>query len=161
MKKAIVILIAGSLLLPGCKFINEKILKKGKKVEAVTQQYEKELKQKDDVYQKELRDIKMASQAKIDSIINYYENELSSKGGKYTSAGSGMYYLVVGSFKTPAYAEKYSKKVADMGYNSQILTMGHWNFVSAESYTNWKEAVAGLDIVRSGVAVDSWILVGK
>jgi len=161
MKKAIVLLIITVLILPGCKFINEKILKKGEDLELVTEQLKKEMEEKEADYQKELREIMQVSQAKIDSIINYYENELASKGGTYGSVGAGTYYLVVGSFKTPEYAENFSAKVSELGYATEILSIGNWNFVSAESYNNWREAVEGLEIVRSGVSVDSWILVGK
>jgi len=161
MKKAIVLLIITVLILPGCKFINEKILKKGEDLELVTEQLKKDMETNEADHQKELREIKQISQAKIDSIINYYESELASKGGSYGSVGAGSYYLIVGSFKTPEYAENYSAKVSEMGYSSEILTIGHWNFVSAESYNNWRDAVEGLEIVRSSVSVDSWILVGK
>ncbi len=161
MKKTIVLLIITVLILPGCKFINEKILKKGEDLELVTEQLKKEMEQKEADYQKELREIMQISQAKIDSIINYYENELASKGGTYGSVGAGTYYLVVGSFKTPEFAERYNAKVSEMGYTSEILTIRHWNFVTAESYNNWRDAVEGLGIVRSGVSKDAWILVGK
>lgn len=161
MKKTIVLLIITVLILPGCKFINEKILKKGEDLELVTEQLKKDMEQKEAVYQKELREIKQISQAKIDSIINYYESELAGKGGKFSSVGAGTYYLIVGSFKTPEYAEKYNVKISEMGYTSEILTMGHWNFVSAESYGSWRNALEGLAIVRSSVSVDAWILVGN
>jgi cell division protein FtsN len=68
---------------------------------------------------------------------------------------------VVGSFKTPEYAETYADKISKMGYTSEIVTYGQWNFVSAESYTNLREALAGLEIVRTGVTPGSWIFVGK
>jgi hypothetical protein len=161
MKKAIGLLIITALILPGCKFINEKILKKGEDLEVVTEQLKKDLEQMEADHEKELREIKQISQAKIDSIINYYENELASRGPTYGTVGAGTYYLVAGSFKTPEYAEDYNKKINEMGYSSLIVQMGHWNFVTAETYTSWREAVEGLEIVRSSISPDAWILVGR
>ena len=162
MKKILFLLIIGSLAFSGCKFINEKILKKGSDtLEVYIYNLEQQLANKDAEFQGSLAQLQRESQARIDSIIQYYENELSSKGGKYTSAASGTYYLIVGSFQTPDYATNYSAKVADMGYQTEVVTVGHWNLVSAESYTNLREALDGLNIVRANVAVESWIYVAR
>lgn len=162
MKKVLFILIIGSFAFSGCKFINEKILKKGSDtLEVYVYNLEQKLASLEAVHQSSLVELQRESQARVDSIIQYYEDELASKGGKYTSAASGTYYLIVGSFKTPAYADEYSAKVADMGYKTEIVTVGHWNLVSAESYTNLRGALDGLNIVRSGVAINSWIYVAR
>ena len=162
MKKVLFFLIIGSFAFSGCKFINEKVLKKGSDtLEVYIYNLEQKLAAHDAELQGSLAQLQRESQARIDSIIQYYENELSSKGRKYTSTTSGTYYLIVGSFKTPAYAENYSVKVADMGYKTEIVTVGHWNLVSAESYTKLREALDGLNIVRSNIAVDSWIYVAR
>ena len=155
-------LIIGSFAFSGCKFINEKILKKGSDtLEVYIYNLEQKLATQESDFQGSLAHLQRESQARIDSIIQYYENELSSKGGKYTSAESGTYYLIVGSFMTPAYAEDYSAKIAEMGYNTEIVTVGHWNLVAAESYNRLREALDGLNIVRSSVAVNSWIYAAK
>jgi len=119
MKKAIILLIVTVLILPGCKFINEKILKKGEDLEMVTEQLKKDLEQAEADHQKELREIKQISQAKIDSIINYYENELASKKPSFGSVGIGTYYLIVGSFKTPEYADNYAFHIMYLDPSSQ------------------------------------------
>ena len=160
MKRIFLLMIISAFLLPGCKFLNEKVFKKRSQAEAYTQKLEQELEQKDAQFEMELAKIKQISQAKIDSIINYYENALT-KGPKRGTFGAGTYYLVVGSFNTPEYAEDYADKISKMGYTSEIVTYGQWNFVSAESYTNLKEALAGLNVVRSGITPESWIFVGK
>jgi len=162
MKKVLFFLIIGSFAFSGCKFINDKVLKKGSDtLEVYIYNLEQKVANQDAELQGSLAQLQRESQARIDSIIQYYENELSSKGGKYSSTISGTYYLIVGSFKTPAYAENYSVKVADMGYKTEIVTVGHWNLVSAESYTKLREALDGLNIVRSNIAVDSWIYVAR
>ncbi len=162
MKKVLFLLIIGSFAFSGCKFINEKILKKGSDtLEVYAYNLEQKLAQQDAEYQGSLAQLQRESQARIDSIIQYYEKELSSKGGKFSSAAAGTYYLIVGSFKTPAYATAYSAKVADMGYQTEIVKVGYWNLVAAESYKNLREALNGLNIVRSNVAVGSWIYVAR
>ena len=162
MKKVLFFLIIGSFTFSGCKFINEKILKKGSDtLEVYIYNLEQQLRNKDAEIQGSLAQMQRESQARIDSIIQYYETEIASKGGKFTSAASGTYYLVVGSFKTPAYAENYSSKVAGMGYKSEVVQVGYWNLVAAESYSNLREALDGLEIVRSSVAINSWIYVAR
>jgi len=161
MKKILILITISALLLPGCKFMNEKVFKKRTAAKEYTAKLEQELAQKYAQFEMELSEIKQISQAKIDSIINYYENELANKGPKRGSIGIGTFYLVVGSFKTPAYATEYADKISKMGYTPEIVTFGSWNFVSAESYTSLKEALAGLEVVRTGITPGSWIFVGK
>jgi hypothetical protein len=162
MKKVLLLMIAASLMLPGCKFINEKILKKGKaNLEEKVTTLEQQLADKEAEYEVSLTQLQRESQAMIDSIIRYYENELSGKGKKYSPAAAGTYYLIVGSFKTPSYAENYSAKIAGMGYRTQIVKAGYWTLVAAESYSNLREALKGLEIVRTNVVVTSWIYVKR
>jgi hypothetical protein len=162
MRQFIVLLLAAALIIPGCNFINEKILKKeADTLLTYVNALENELELAERKHSDELRKIQMESQARLDSIIQYYENELSSKGGKYGSAASGTYYLVVGCFQTPKYAESYSAKVNGMGYKSQIIPVGSWNFVAAETYTSWREALDGLNLVRDGVTPNAWIYVAR
>jgi hypothetical protein len=159
-KIPILFLIMILTFLPGCKFINTKILKKGRDtLEVYAANLEKELADIETEHFYELEKYKMESQAKIDSIIQYYENALASKGLKRTGAVPGTYYLIVGSFKTPKYAEDFTSRVREMGYQAQIIKKDTWNFVSAESYSSWREALKGLDLVRTNISADSWIYV--
>jgi beta-glucosidase/6-phospho-beta-glucosidase/beta-galactosidase len=70
--------------------LNKKVFKKRSQAEAYTQKLEQELEAKDAQYEMELAEIKHISQAKIDSIINYYVNELT-KGSKRGAAGAGTF----------------------------------------------------------------------
>jgi len=155
-------MIVGSFAFSGCKFINEKILKKtSDTLEVYVFNLEQKLAGQEAEYQSSLAQIQRESQAMIDSIIMYYESELTSKGRKISPAATGTFYLIVGSFKTPSYAQNYSAKIADMGYRSQILKVGYWNFVAAESHTNLRTALSGLDKVRSDIVATSWIYVAR
>jgi cell division protein FtsN len=162
MKKVLLLMIIASFALSGCKFINEKILKKGKgNLEEKVTTLEQKLADKEAEYEVTLAQLQRESQAMIDSVVMYYENELSGKGKKYSPASTGTYYLIVGSFKTPSYAENYSAKIAGMGYRTQIVKVGYWNLVAAESYSNLREALKQLDIVREKVVFTSWIYVKR
>jgi hypothetical protein len=162
MRNILILLMVSGILLPGCKFINNKILKKGSDtLEVYTANLEKELADVETQHFYELEKLKLESQTKIDSIIQYYENQLSGKGKKYAGAATGTYYLIVGSFKTPRYADDYSVKVKEMGYNTQIVQAGTWNLVSAETYSSVREAIKGLDLVRTNVTVNAWIYVAR
>ena len=48
-----------------------------------------------------------------------------------------------------------------MGYKSQIVRVGHWNLVSAESYSDLREALKGLEIIRENLVFTSWIYVQR
>jgi hypothetical protein len=161
MKKVLFILIIGSFSLSGCKFINEKILGKGGSdtLDVYIYNLEQQLASQEAEYQFSLAQLQRESQARIDSIIQFYESELSGRGGKRVSAAAGTYYLIAGSFQTPEYASNYTAKVADMGYNAEIVTVGHWNLVSAESYTSLRQALDGLEVVRSRISPNAWIYV--
>jgi len=162
MRSIIVLLLAAALLMPGCKFINEKILnKEADTLLTYINTLENELALAEIKHADELRTIQMKSQARLDSIRTFYENELLSKGGKYGDIAKGTYYVVAGSFQTPRYAESYSAKISQEGYDSQIVTVGSWNFVAAETYTSWREALSGLNEVRDGLSENAWIYIPR
>jgi hypothetical protein len=162
MKKIGFVLILALVTFSGCKFINEKILgKETDTLEIYTANLQRELAGIESEHFYELEKIKMESQSKIDSIINYYESQLSGKGRRYTGAATGAYYVITGSFKTPKYAEDWSAKVTAMGYRTEIVQMGSWNLVSAGTYTSLREASNNLEKFKLSVAPDSWIYVSR
>ena len=158
MKKVLFFLIIGSLSFSGCKFINEKILKKGSDtLEAYIYNLEQKVANQDSELQSSLAQLQRQSQAKIDSIIKYYEAEIAS--GKPRPASTGTYYLIVGSFKTPDYATNFSAKIGGLGYKTQIISMGYWNLVSAAAQTKIRSALEELESLRENVSYDAWIYV--
>ncbi len=151
-------MIIGSLSFSGCKFINEKILKKGSDtLEVYIYNLEQKVANQDAELQASLAQLQRESQSRIDSIIKYYEAEIAS--GKPKPAATGTYYLIVGSFKTSDYATNYSAKIGGLGYKTQIITMGYWNLVSAAAHTNIRSALEELDNLRDNVTFDAWIYV--
>jgi hypothetical protein len=162
MKKIAFILILALVAFSGCKFINEKILgKESDTLNIYAANLERELAGIESEHFYELEKVKMESQSKIDSIINYYESQLSGKGRRLTAPDAGTFYIITGSFKTPAYAEDWSAKVTAMGYRTEIIQMGYWNLVSTGSFTSLREASNNLEKNRLSVASDSWIYVSR
>ncbi len=158
MKKVLFFLIIGSLSFSGCKFINEKILKKGNDtLEVYIYNLEQKVANQDAELQTSLAQLQRASQSKIDSIIKYYEAEIAS--GKPKPVATGTYYLIVGSFKTPDYATNFSAKISGLGYKTQIITMGYWNLVSAASHSTIRAAIEQLENLRDNVSYDAWIYI--
>ena len=162
MKKIAYILILTLVPFSGCKFVNERILgREADTLETYTANLEKQLAGIQSEHFYELEKIKMESQAKIDSIINYYESQLSGNGRRYTGAATGAFYIIVGSFKTPGYANAWSAKVTSMGYPSEIVPIRSWNLVSTGSYTSLRQASTDLKKFQTAIAPDSWIYVAR
>jgi len=162
MKKIAYVLTLALVTFSGCKFVNERILgREADTLEIYTANLERELAGIESEHFYDLEKIKMESQSKIDSIINYYESQLTGKGRRYTAASAGAYYIIVGSFKTPGYADDWSSKVTAMGYRTEIVPMRSWNLVSAGSYSSLREASNNLEKFSVAVAPDSWIYVAR
>jgi hypothetical protein len=162
MKKILTVLILVLITFSGCKFVNERILGKGSDtLDIYAANLERELAGIESEHFYELEKIKMESQAKIDSIIYYYESQISGKGRKYSGAAAGTFYIITGSFKTPKYADDWSAKVTGMGYRSEIVQMGYWNLVASGTYSSLREAINNLDKIRTAVTPDSWIYVSR
>jgi hypothetical protein len=162
MKKIAYILILALVTFSGCKFVNERILgREADTLETYAANLEQQLAGIESEHFYELEKVKMESQAKIDSIINYYESQLSGKTRRYTGVASGAYYIIVGSFKTPGYADAWSVKVTAMGYPTEIVPMRSWNLVSTGSYTSLRQASRDLEKFRTAIAPDSWIYVAR
>jgi hypothetical protein len=162
MKKILFLLLISMIAFSGCKFVGNRASKKASDtLEAYAYNLEQKLAAQEQVHQIRLDQLKQESQARIDSIKSFYESGGASRGGIYGSAASGNFYLIVGSFKTPAYAASWSDKVSDMGYQTEIVKVSDWNLVSAESSTSLGKVLDGLDAARSNVTPGAWIYVAR
>jgi hypothetical protein len=85
---------------------------------------------------------------------------ISQTGYGYTS---DSYYMVVGSFLSEQLANKYAKKIQEMGYQPQIIYSNSLGFyrVSAKSYTDFKLAVNDINNFRDNVTPRAWVHVKK
>ena len=156
------LLLISTITFPGCKFIGGKSVKSERdSLRAYAYTLEQKMANQDQDHQASLDQIKQESQAMIDSIISIYENKAASGKGNYTTAATGKYYLIVGSFKTSSYASNWSVKISNMGYPAEIVKVSYWNLVSAGSSTNLRSALNELSSIRSDVTGNAWIFVAR
>ena len=156
------LLCISTIAFSGCKFIGGKSVKSERdslRVYAFT--LEQKIANQEQNHKATLDQLKRESQAQIDSIILTYESETASGKGKYSAAASGKYYVIVGSFKTPSYASHWSSRVANKGYQTEIVQVSYWNLVSAESGTNLKSVLNELSSIRSNVSSSAWVYVAR
>jgi cell division protein FtsN len=162
MRKMLFLLFISTIAFSGCKFIGGKSVKSERdslRVYAFT--LEQKIANQEQNHKATLDQLKRESQATIDSIIMLYESEDATGKGNYSAAASGNYYVIVGSFKTPSYASNWSGRVADKGYQTEIVQVSHWNLVSAKSGTNLKSVLNELSSIRSNITSNAWVYVGR
>lgn len=71
---------------------------------------------------------------------------------------SERYHLIVGAFKTPAYAEDYHKKMRDNGHDSRIIMSdNNYHLVTLESFDNYRAAVDKWREARESGEHEIWI----
>jgi hypothetical protein len=162
MKKMLFLLFLGTLAFSGCKFIGGKSVKNERdSLRVYAYNLEQKIASQEQEHEASLELLKRESQAMIDSIINIYENKAGSGGGSFGTAATGNYYVIVGAFQTASYASNWSARVADMGYQTEIVQVSHWNLVSAGSSSNLRSALNELSSVRSDVTPEAWVYVGR
>ncbi|KPL25825.1 MAG: hypothetical protein AMS23_04335 [Bacteroides sp. SM1_62] len=162
MKKMLFLLLISTIAFSGCKFIGGKSVKSERdSLRAYAYTLEQKMAAQEQEHQASLDQLKRESQVMIDSIISIYENKAAPGAGNFGSAASGNYYVIVGAFKTPAYASNWSSRVADMGYQTEIVKVSYWNLVSAGSSTNLRSALNELSAIRSDVTSNAWVLVSR
>ncbi len=67
-------------------------------------------------------------------------------------------HLIVGAFKNSSYAEEYSARIKEQGYDGTIM-QGPYSFslVSAGSYESLQAALNDLEQVRQNVVETAWV----
>lgn len=80
-----------------------------------------------------------------------------------TGYGNDRFYMVVGSFLSEQLAQKYAKKMLDMGYQPQVIYSSSLGFyrVSAQSYDDYTVAVNDIANFRNNVTPRAWVHVKK
>ncbi len=162
MKKMLFLLLISTIAFSGCKFIGGKSVKSERdSLRAYAYTLEQKIANQEQDNQASLNQLKNESQAMIDSIISIYDSKAASGKGSYSTAASGNYYVIVGSFKTSSYASNWSARVADMGYQTEIVKVSYWNLVSAGSSTNLRSTLNELSSIRSDVTSNAWVFVAR
>ncbi len=77
-------------------------------------------------------------------------------------SAKGMFYVIAGSFKTPQYAEDYSKKMKEMGGEGAIVSGPYdFNLVSFSSHASLREALNAMETTRTNIASEAWVYINK
>lgn len=72
--------------------------------------------------------------------------------------GTDKYYMIVGSFQSENFANRYAEKIRQMGYTSQVLQSSDGYFrVSAKSYSNYRTGVNEIEDFRNSVTANAWL----
>lgn len=76
---------------------------------------------------------------------------------------SDKFYMVVGSFLSEQLAQKYAKKMLEMGYQPQVIYSSSLGFyrVSAQSYNDYTLAINDISNFRNNVTPRAWVHVKK
>jgi hypothetical protein len=76
---------------------------------------------------------------------------------------NSKFSIIVGSFKTPAYAQKMAEEFSKKGYKPTIIKMDGSTFelVAAEAHPTMGKAFASLKEFQKSVEPDAWLYVKK
>jgi cell division protein FtsN len=141
-------------LLTGCDFVR-KINPFSKKAD----QLELYQKQQDSIrlaeeYRLQQEETRLA-QARADSIR---QAELDA----IMAAKVKPYHLVVGAFKTPAYAKSFHEKILSEGHQSEIIIAENdFHLVTIRSTDDYRAAVNEWNAIRRGEYFDVWLYVQR
>jgi cell division protein FtsN len=143
MKKILVLLLVSLFVAPGCKYFS----KGSADLEKKNAQLQSALANEKVLHTKDLEQLKMESQQKLDSLqANCLE-------------ASNRYNIIVGAFKVPANADGYLQQMSSKGYTAKIVAAGSFQMVSVGSFGTLREALGQLGNFRDAVTRDAWIYV--
>ncbi len=79
----------------------------------------------------------------------------------YTNQNNN-YFMIVGSFQNQNFAQLYSEKIQQMGYQSQIIEASNGFYrVSAKSYANFQQGINEIDDFRASITPGAWLHVKR
>ena len=153
---SLIIAVSGLMILSSCKD-GVSFLGGGKEAKAKIAMLEQE----NADLKKQLQDCKDIQNAEIMSIRSDYEKKLADLQLKLeagTASEYNGYYVVVGSFKNQKYAQDYSAKVKQMGYEGNIVAgPNNFNLVTYGSYKTLKSSLEPMRKARQSVSSEAWI----
>jgi hypothetical protein len=156
MKKAIVYIILLIIFSSGCKYFEKKrLFSKGvdTMLNYVAEMEENELEDTTDFYTG-LGDIETESEISTDSLNNLYQENPTFNSKKF--------HMIVGCFLIPQNAERYSDKIKDKGYSSEIIIRNDgFHMVTANAYDNFREGVNDIPRFRSEITQQAWLYIKR
>jgi hypothetical protein len=156
MKKVLAIIILIVILCSGCKYFEKKrLFSKGADTMLNYAAEIDETSTEDTMeFYTGINDAQSQSDRIADSLRNVYQ--------PVDTRSSDMAYMVVGCFLIPQNADKYSEKIRNMGYQSEIIVRADgFHVVTANSYASVKEGVRDLQKYRDEISENAWVWVKK
>ncbi|MFZ5942269.1 MAG: SPOR domain-containing protein [Bacteroidota bacterium] len=149
--KNLALLVVLALLVSSCNLFKKPSMSQ-KEIDALItekQNLEKQLQENNAMYEQQISDIQKNSEQKIADLQKQVEK-----------CGTGKYHVIVGSFKTPAYADEYAAKIRTLGYDGEVLT-GKYSFklVTSSSHESLKSALAAMQKARESVSAKAWVYI--
>jgi cell division protein FtsN len=133
------------------------IFGKSKETEAQIANLERE----NQALRNELENIEEQHMAEITEIRTDYESKLANLQKQIeagTMAEYDAYYVITGSFKNKIYAEEYSKKMKELGYEGNIISgPNNFNLVTYGTYNTLKSAIAPMRKAKEDISIEAWI----
>ena len=143
MHKSLIIILAITFALAGCDFV-KKINPFAKEADTM----EIYLQRQDSIRHAELLRQQKEEETRL-------QQELAEKMRKEQEEAERLkalerYHLIVGAFKTPAYAEAFHRKMLSEGHDSRIImSANNFNLVTIRSYSDYRAAVADWKTIRA------------
>ena len=115
-----------------------------------------ELKEELEAAEQELQILRIQAQECADQV------EKQSAQTTQTSAPTGEFYVIAGSFTKLENAESYAKKIQQEGGSGDILNgPGGFKFVAYSSHSGIRAAINQMMELRQGVSKDAWVYADK
>jgi len=150
MRKLILALSAIILLTSGCEFFEKKKMFSKEDTLVAYQRRVDSLRKVDSIKKAKAIARQKAEQAKKDSIRKAEQQRKKLY----------KFHVIVGSFKTPKYADAYNNFIAQKGYKTEMLRNEYqFQMVSIGAYKSWREAVKDLEMARETIEPTSWIYI--
>jgi len=153
MRNLIVTAIIILLIFPSCKFIKKKgWFGTGKADTLVVWQARQDSIRLVEAKRVELDRIKAVEQARIDSLLLIEEERLAFEA-------RFRFYIIVGSFLTPEFAQDHLNYYRSMGYDATIIDgpEAKFKFVSAEIHESVGKALNRLVQYQDTVEFEAWL----
>ena len=104
---------------------------------------------------RQVNEERILEQARLDSIR-------AAEQAKAERLARFKYHIIVGSFKTPEYADRYSEYYSGMGYETEILFNEYqFHVVSAKALDDLNEALRQLENFRDTVELEAWLFINQ
>jgi len=150
MRKLIFTLAAIVLLTSGCEFFEKKKMFSKEDTLVAYQRRVDSLRKVDSIKKAQTIAKQKAEQARKDSI----------RKAEQERKRLYKFHVIVGSFKTPTYAEAYDNFMMQKGYKTEVLRNEYqFQMISIGAYKSWREAVKDLQMARETIEPTSWIYI--